>query len=315
MKVGITGASGFVGQHLLKACLNLGYDVTVLTRNRDRLLLNTDDISVVIGDLTQPLSLYEFTNELDVLYHCAGEITDELKMHAIHIDGMSNLMEAAKNRIKHWVQLSSVGVYGDVQSGVVTEDSPINPAGEYEITKCHSDDILIKNANSYGFTYSILRPANIFGSGMKNQSLFDFISMLDKKLFFYIGNNKSYSNYIHVSNVVNALLLCGVESKSKNRIFNLSDCRSMEECVEIISNALNKPYPVFRLHESIARFIAKTLGKFPSFPLTLSRVNALTKQSIYPIHRIQQELNYEHSMSTPEGLRMLVMEWKKRKDL
>jgi len=310
MKVGITGASGFIGQSLLAECLRREWKVKVLTRDGTRLPFDSDKVKIVIGDLTQLDSLYEFTDELDVLFHCAGEIKEESKMHSIHVDGMNNLMLAAKNRIKHWVQLSSVGVYGAAQSGLVTEDSLLKPVGEYEKTKCISDELLIEKSFKSNFTYSILRPSNVFGKKMRNQSLFNLISMIDKKLFFYIGNADAISNYVHVDNVTAALMLCAINKKAHGNVYNISTCVLINEFVSEISIALNLHNHVYTMPEFIARLIAKTIGRFPGFPLKESRVDALIKKSAYSTKKICEDLNYTPVISLPESVRQTVREWK-----
>lgn len=72
------------------------------------------------GDLTEKSSeLINFVDGVDILYHCAGEIRDQGKMHAVHVTGTKNLCEAASGKIGHWAQLSSVGTYGFHASGTI----------------------------------------------------------------------------------------------------------------------------------------------------------------------------------------------------
>jgi nucleoside-diphosphate-sugar epimerase len=113
-----------------------------------------------------------------VLYHCAAEIRDESKMQAVNVEGTTNLMNASSGKIKHWVQLSSVGVYGPVYSGNLTESHSYNPVNLYEKTKLQSDLFVIENAMKNGYTYTLIRPSNVFGSAMQNASLFQLIKMI-----------------------------------------------------------------------------------------------------------------------------------------
>ena len=58
-----------------------------------------------------------------------------------------------------------------------------------EKTKAESDQLVMNAARKGTFTYSILRPSNVFGPTMTNQSLFQMIEMISKGLFFFIGKD------------------------------------------------------------------------------------------------------------------------------
>ncbi|MDD2914581.1 MAG: NAD-dependent epimerase/dehydratase family protein [Gallionella sp.] len=313
MIVAITGGTGFIGKGLLTRLLEHGNTVRLLTRNPDlskkSTLLEVYECDLATAEIGQ---LSAMLDGVDVLYHCAGQLNDSSIMKALHVDATRKLAEAASGRVAHWVQLSSVGVYGPVAEGIVTEKSVPNPVGQYEITKAESDKIVVEAANQGGFSYSILRPSNVFGAGMSNQSLFGMIAMIDKGLFFYIGKPGASANYIHVDNVAEGLMRCGIMASAKGQIFNLSDYCTIEHFVEIISDALGRTPPRLRIPRAMARLAGNTLGRLPGFPLTASRVHALANYSRYPIARIQQQLGYRHIVSMEDGLRELVGAYKQR---
>lgn len=307
MIVAVTGGSGFIGKKLVAHLVERGDTVRMLTRNpnaaeKSHLLemYRCDLLTAGVEYLSHML------DGVDVLYHCAGQLKDALAMRALHVDATRKLAEAASGRIARWVQLSSVGVYGPVAKGAVTEDSELNPAGEYEVTKAESERIVMDAADNGGFSYAVLRPSNVFGAGMSNQSLYRLIAMIDRGLFFYIGKQGASANYIHVDNVVEGLVRCGVMQQAKGGIYDLSDHRTIEYFVGVIADALGSASPWLRIPEQIAYLSANILGRMPGFPLTPSRVDALVNRSIYPISRIQRELGYGHVTSMEDGLRELV---------
>jgi nucleoside-diphosphate-sugar epimerase len=309
--IGITGGTGFIGRKLLRRHLSAGDSVRILSRRSAEILMLPKAVKVFTQDLMDPrASLIPFVDGIDVLYHCAGEIKDEGKMYPLHIEGAKNLCVAATNRIRRWVQLSSVGVYGSQYCGVVTENTPLNPVGIYEETKAKSDQVVIDSADRGAFTYAILRPANVFGPNMKNQSLFQMIAMIDKDFFFFIGETGALANYIHVDNVVEGLIQCGKNPAAKGQIYNLSDNIPIEKFVEIIAKELKKSMPKIRLPEKPIRLIARQCNRFFNFPLTENRIDALTKRSWYSIKKIQDELGYSHQVSIENGLRQMVMQKK-----
>jgi nucleoside-diphosphate-sugar epimerase len=307
MIVAVTGGTGFIGKKLVARLVERGDTVRLLTRNAAVPGLSPpvqihrcDLLTVRTGDLATML------DGVDVLYHCAGQLTNAQVMRALHVDATRKLAEAASQKIGHWVQLSSVGVYGPVHQGTIDEDSAANPVGEYEITKAESDNIVVDGANRGGYGYSMLRPSNVFGADMSNRSLFGMIRMIDRGLFFYIGKPGASANYIHVDNVAEGLIRCATMPAARGRIYNLSDHRTLEQFAGVIAEALGRSAPRLRVPQPLAHLIGATLGRMPGFPLTLSRVAALTNRSIYPISRIWQELDYRHVVTMEDGLRELV---------
>lgn len=313
MVVAITGGTGFIGRKLLAHLVERGDTVRLLSRSATLpakssqvRVCECDLIKASVGDLSIML------DDVDVVYHCAGQLTNAHAMRSLHVDATRKLVEAASHRISHWVQLSSVGVYGPMATGSITEHSALNPVGQYEITKAESDQIVIDAEKKGGFTYSILRPSNVFGTDMTNQSLFGMIAMIDRGLFFYIGKPGASANYIHVNNVVEGLICCGTLQHARGGIYNLSDHCTLEHFVELIATELGRTTPWLRIPKPIAQLAGSTLGKMPGFPLTQSRVGAMVNRSIYPISRIRQELDYNHVTSMEDGLRELVEVYKRR---
>ena len=313
MNVAITGGTGFIGRKLVLRHLGRGDHVRVLSRRPLVMSGLPDSVEWFEGDLIAFDHILPLVDGADVLYHCAGQLTDENSMRNLHVGGTKALLEASSRRIGHWVQLSSVGVYGPVSNGLITEQSPLNPVGEYEITKAESDELVIQAAREGAFSCSVLRPSNVYGEDMTNQSLFDLIAMVERGLFFFVGKEGASANYIHVDNVVEGLIRCGTMQGAKDKTFNLSDHCSMERFVGIISNELGCRYPKMRLPEVMLRVMAGILGKLPRFPLTAPRVDALTKRAMYSIKSIQEELGYQHVVSMEDGIKRLVSGYMKRK--
>ncbi len=307
--VAITGGTGFIGRQLVMYHLEQGDEVRVLSRRSIEESGLPDSVKWYCGDLGNSGDLQSFVDKADILYHCAGEIKDATKMKALHVDGTARLINMATGRIGRWVQLSSTGAYGQHREGIVTEETSLNPKGEYEVTKVQADNLVINAANQGAFNYVILRPSIVYGETMSNRSLFSLIALIQRGWFFFIGQPNASANYIHVDNVVNALLLCGSVAHVKGQVYNLSDYRSLEDFVKIIANALRCKIPHLRIPELPVRVLIKLLGWIPGMPLTDSRINALTNYTIYENTKIEQELGYQHVISMEDGVAKLVAYW------
>ncbi len=322
LQVCVTGANGFIGRRLVDALIRQGYSIRILSRRSESLFPN--GVEVVIGDLTlSDCPLDQFLVGCELIFHCAGEISNVEAMHLLHVNGTQRLLQAALEESAHsgqkihWVQLSSVGVYGPPQGftktlRIVTEETIPSPVGEYEITKNRADELVIQASKSGLMTYSILRPSNVFGEGMTNQSLFNMINIIDRGLFFYIGKPSASANYIHVDNVVEGLIRCGTMPSARGRVFNISDYCTLEYFVEVIAAEMGRKSRWLRIPEVVTYCLVAILGRLPCFRRIKSRVNALISRSLYPILRLQKELGYQHVISMEDGLRRLVEAYKKR---
>ena len=291
MIIAITGGSGFIGKLLVNRHIQQGDQVRLLSRKAPLKGVSTQ---YFFGDLSYPsVDLSSFLDNVDILYHCAGEINNESLMRELHVNGTQRLTSVAKGKIGRWVQLSSVGVYGTCREGTITEDSKVQPVGIYEKTKSESDKI-VKNS---GIPYVILRPSNVFSDDMPNQSLRGLLSSIHKGLFFFIGKeNESLVNYIHVSDVINALICCGSHEKSLGGVFNLSQSTTVEKMI----TAFAPDKKILRLPKSVVRVIVVIFGRISGFPLTSSRFDALTGRCIYNSTKMQKILAFKYSMTLEE---------------
>lgn len=313
MIVAVTGASGFIGSALLEKLLTRGDTVRVLTRRANGSW--PQGVEVHDADLTDPAAvpaLTSFCDGADVLFHCAGDYRHESRMEALHVRGTLHLMQAAQGRVGHWVQLSSVGAYGPHRDGIVTEDSPLAPVGPYEVTKTESDRLVLAEVAAGRLAATVLRPSTVVGPAMSNQSIFQLIGAIDRGRFFFIGPPGASANYISVAGVVEALLLCASRPTARNRTYNLSDWCSMETWVGAICTELGRPVPTLRMPATPLRAATGLLQGLPGFPLTRSRVDALTNRSRYANTRIETELGYRHPITLEQGAREMVTAWKAR---
>ena len=306
MRALVTGGSGFVGRRLVSALVSRGHSVSVLARSPTSF---PEPVAVIVGDLTAKNGIgATVLSGHDVIFHCAGEKRNQPLMRKLHVEGTQRLLELLRGPI-HWVQLSSISVYGhsgprSVES-VVTEETPGSPVGEYETTKAESDQ-LVMTAAKLGMTYTILRPTGIIGREMTDQSLRTLVQVVRKGLFFYVGSPGAVAGYVHVDDVVDALLKCGTEPRACGQIFNLSNDCPFEELVDGIAQAAGVRKPRLRIPEGLARLCVTALSPVFPLPLTSTRIDALVNRTRYPATKIQRELSFSFRHPVPEAIGELV---------
>ena len=307
----LTGATGFIGHHLINGISSEQYSIRVLTRNSNYKF--PDYIKIFIGDLTvYDSSLRAFLENCSVLINCAGEIHNSTLMYSLHVRGTLNLLKVISEDVSrtvpplHWVQLSSVGAYGPQLNTdldrFIDEDTRTNPVGEYEITKTIADDLLMKANNVGLITCSILRPSNVFGRGMRNQSLYALVSIIQKGLFFYIGKPGAIASYVHVEDVVRGIISCAFNPIAKGKIYILSADCMLEDLVAHIAILLGKRPPSLRISEFLVRKFVYLIDWLKLIPLTSSRIDALSCRTHYSSQRIISDLTFKFYKPMPESI-------------
>lgn len=298
--VAITGGTGFIGRHLAALHVQRGDAVRILSRRALPRDMSEMGVAGYLGELPKTVPA-GFAKNADVLYHCAAEIGDASRCWAVNADGTSRLLQQAEG-VGRWVQLSSVGVYGPKRSGMVTEDSPTHPDNAYERSKAEGDSRVIAQARASGLNYAILRPSNVFGPDMPNRSLRQLAEAIRRRAFCFVGAPGASANFIFVDNVVDALYLCATHPRAVQRIYNLSDSRTMEDFVAAIAANLRVPPPRLRLPAAPLRLLAAVAQYVPGSILTPGRIDALSSRVAYPADRIARELGYRHLVSMEDGL-------------
>lgn len=316
MKVCVTGGNGFIGNSLIKALKKNQVKIISVTRNKFIKDVLIDYICVDLSD--KKASFISLFNNVNCIYNCAGEIKNEKLMFALHVDGTKSLLKEVEKNIRtlnqpiHWVQLSSCGSYGPPlkanESRVITEDSKCSPVGDYEITKTLADELIIDFAKKQPlFTYTILRPSVVVGSTMTNNSVRSLVSVIKKGLFFYVSSKTSIVSYIHVDDVIEALLICGTDPRAINQVFNISNDCELNEIVESIREKMPNIKAPISVPENLVRLIASLTKPFQS-TLTQSRIDALVSRTTYPITKIQNTLNFSPKISIPMAVTLMFCE-------
>lgn len=312
MKICVTGGGGFIGKALVEQLIDQGHEVNLLTR------VATESTAYkkyfIANLLDENASLDAFLDEASVIYHCAGEIKNPSLMHDLHVDGIRRMLatvrakiNASKQRV-HWVQLSSVGAYGPPSGAaneqrVVTEETPCKPVGEYELTKTMADE-LVKDFAKHEplFTYTILRPSNVVASTMPNQSLRSLVGMVKRGLFFYIGSRTAIASYVHLDDVVAALLLCGEDVHAQGHIFNLSNDCELSHIVRMIAKSSGIKPPNVCVPELPLRLFIKLISPLVQTRLTQNRIDALVRHTYYSSNKLKDVLGFVPQYDIPRAV-------------
>ena len=161
-RVAVTGARGMIGRNIIRQLQH--HDCTIRALVRDGKALG-DGVEVVAGDLASDEALEHLLDGVDVVFHCAAELSDREKMYEVNAKGTERLAEfAAKKNVSCLIHISSAGVVGPVRQNWIDESTPCHPGSVYEMSKWQAEQALNQLLGS-GVRLCVLRPVNAIDDG------------------------------------------------------------------------------------------------------------------------------------------------------
>jgi UDP-glucose 4-epimerase len=166
--IALTGATGFIGRHLLTELPKRGFRIRVLLRRPSEVPAGA--ASAVIGDIASPHNMAAALRDVDMVIHSAG-LAHAMSGHpeddyrAINTQATIKLAQAAERAgVKRFVFLSSIRAQsGPVAQGILTEDQEPQPTDPYGRSKLEAE----KGLSELGLDWVALRPVLVYGPGVK----------------------------------------------------------------------------------------------------------------------------------------------------
>jgi dTDP-glucose 4,6-dehydratase len=172
MKLLVCGGAGFIGSNFVRIRLAQGDEITVLdklTYAGRRENLQDLDVRLVVGGIEDPAAVADAIEGCDAVVNFAAEthvdrsITEPDAFVTTHALGTYTLLEAARERGLRYVQVSTDEVYGSIETGSFTEQSPLQPSSPYSATKAGADLLVASYRHTYGLEALICRGSNNYG--------------------------------------------------------------------------------------------------------------------------------------------------------
>jgi dihydroflavonol-4-reductase len=183
-KILLTGATGFLGQHIQRELIAAGHQVRALSRSESAdTLLASQGAEPLRAELTDADSLMRAVKDIDAIFHTAADTNtwrvNNASQTRTNVGGIQNLIAAANaNNVKQILHTSSVSAYSHLAHGTLREDVP-QRGGEswinYERTKFLSE----KAVRESGLDFIIFQPSHILGPGDK-QNWSRLIRLIDQ---------------------------------------------------------------------------------------------------------------------------------------
>ena len=327
MKVLITGASGFLGGHLVDQALAAGDQVRVVLRPGSKLNCapqHQPQVEIIRGDLTDPALAAVLTRGMDVVYHSAALLSDVGRyeiFHAANVLASQYLVDAAKaNQVARFVFVSSPSIFTDHLDHLQMDESvpyPKQYANYYAQTKAISEQYVLA-ANRPGFTTCSLRPRGIWGP-RDIQGFLPKLSaaMASGKLKLLAPGKNVQVSICHVTNIAQACLAAARSDRVAGQAYFITDAEvlSLWDFLNQIAQLFGLP-PITKainplLLNSLVNLI-EFLWRIPVLkhhrapPISRYAVGLLTLHSTYNCAKAKRDFGYVPSVSHAQG----VAEWK-----
>lgn len=271
----ITGASGFIGQALLKALCQSQYSVRATVRsqnsyNKLSAYQNHDHISLYMtGDLTTHTDWSNILPHVDTIIHCAArahvlnetsnnplEIFREMNCHATeHL-----AKEAIRHKIKRFIFMSSIGVLGQCNQEAFTTSSKPNPQEPYAQAKYEAEKVLMSLTNNIEMV--IIRPPLVYGPGVGG-NFKKLLDLVNKKIPLPFGKIHNQRQFIGLHNLVEFILTCIESPNAANQTFLVADKEvvTTTQLIQHMSIAMNKKMILLPFPHSMLQWGLNITGK------------------------------------------------------
>lgn len=247
MKVGITGASGFVGGNLVRRLLRGDYQIRALVHNHHQ-ALDGLDVELVKGDILQPETLVDFCKGLDVVFHLAGFISiggDPVKkLYEINVVGTQNLVSACKKAgVKRFIHFSTIHAFEyQPKDKVLNEKSKLSTksSSPYESTKAIAEKWVIEQ-QAANFDVIVLNPTAIIGPNDYKPSLLGelFVKVCEGNLPALVPGGY---NWVDVRDVCDGAISAITKGKGGEHYILSGTWKSVVDFVKMISKEYGKEY-------------------------------------------------------------------------
>lgn len=299
MKIGITGANGFIGNYLFNYLKENGDDVIGFVRRN----INKDENIVEIEKIDSTTDWYGKLIDIDCLVHCAGIAhLSSISSHSykeVNILGSLNLMKnASEQGVKRFIYISTAKVMGDVSIKRPFKDEDIpKPIGLYANSKYEAELQLKKVASNLELELVILRPPLVYGPKVK-ANFRDLMQICNLGIPLPFGGLNNLRSFISLDNLVDLIVKCSHCEEAINRTFLISDDQDLstkELIIEIKKNMQKKAY-LFYFPSPILFLIASLFKREASF-------NALFRNFQLDIQETKKVLNWEPRFNVSEGIK------------
>ena len=307
-RVVVSGATGFVGWNLVHELLARGVQVVALHR-RKQAPAPVRGLSWLTFDGLEQADL-----RADALVHAAavrhrhGVPPDVYLSQNVALT--DRLLAAARGRVRRFVAVSSIAVYGWPGKGPIDESFPFAPEGPYGGSKVESESRVRRS----GIPYAVVRPSITYGLGDTGGFVDKLLHLVSRGRYLVVGKGTNRLQLVHVADLAVALAETAVRPGLDGAEFicTYRDPIELSELSRLASLATGRSIPPVHVPLPLARLAAlgfdalDRLGiPFPGGepPVTREKLAMVATDRSYRIDRMRSYLGWDPPTGYEEGLR------------
>jgi UDP-glucose 4-epimerase len=303
MSLLLTGATGFVGQHLVSELKrrNLPYQIAVRTQAEKDVQPECISVGDVNAHTAWSQALEGVTNviHLAARVHITHEISSDAyaAFRAVNTAGTLNLArQAAAVGVRRFVFLSSVKVNGEGSPHAYRETDTPAPEDAYAVSKWEAEQGLWKISADTGMEIVILRIPLVYGPGV-GANFLQLLKAVNKAWPLPLGGIHNRRSLLYIGNLVDATLVVLKHPDAANKLYLLSDGQdvSTTQLVEFMAQALHKSSRLLSVPQGLLRLVAGLMGKS-------SAVDRLFGSLVLDSSKFRKELNWIPPFLMQQGL-------------
>lgn len=319
MKILVTGASGFIGRHLVEKLCQQKHQVRCLVRKNSNVgFLKDNKVELVYGDITIKETLGNIAEGIELVFHLVGignicAVSKEAYnyYYKVNVLGTKNLLEECRRAgIKKFVYFSSVAAMGLLKdSHEINESMVPHPVTPYERSKFESEKINLEYCQRYSLPSVIIRPTMVYGQGAIASEILHICKFMRKyRIFPTIGSGDNLMSLVHVYDLVDAAYLAAIQGKPSQVYIITDKSYTLNQLSDIIAKELDIRIFKIRLPVKIAycaAFVIETFSqaiKIDPF-FTRQRVKSVLTDRIFSINKAATELGYTPKINLEKGIK------------
>ena len=311
----ITGATGFIGQYLLRDLLTQGWQCHVLARtDRPELRERGSDVEIIRGDVTQPETLRSITANVDVVFHLAGvghvaAVTeaDLQRFRAINVEGTRHMLAACvEHPVQRFVHVSSTAAMGLPDTNEINETTAVHPRTPYQRSKWEAEEVVRSFAAQSNVPATIVRPCMVYGPGGQGEFL-KICRLIKRGVLPKVGRSLNRMPAVYVTDVSAALLAAAERGRVGETYLIAGGSYPLEEIRAQVLQALHLSRPVIPVPYSVAIFGAGTIewiSRVLKRPPIVSRQNirSVSASRWFNTAKAERELSFVAQVDLAHGV-------------
>jgi nucleoside-diphosphate-sugar epimerase len=313
----VTGATGFLGSHLVDLLIERGESVAALVlpgESVERLV--HADVDIRRGDMMDRSSLQAAVAGVDKVLHCAartGPWGPRVEYERTNIQGLETLLDVSLAAgVQRFVHVSSIAVLGADVGGVADETSPLRvDPNPYSWSKVMGERLIERAIREHQAPVTIVRPGWVYGP-RDLSSFARFAAMIQRGKMVVIGSGKNHVPLIYVTDVAEGIILASQTPQAVGQVYLLVNDEPVteREYLKAISTELGAQAPNIHIPYRLALVLAdaaEVLGRLAHSqrppPLTRYGVQLLGGENRLAINKARQELGFSPRVNLAQGVR------------